>query len=178
MSNYPYIGSASPVSAGSSTLTITGPGFGSMDNASASSILATTLVTDTTDNATTFMDLDTETSTLIAELLSSDLEELNLLNKGKSRQGAPRNDAEYAIQVQSEQLESMLTQIQDAEIAKRMQEAMRMDQELIQQMVLNERVARQDHEAALALSRGERLPVSTKEQRAVQQGVKTGHDEP
>lgn len=177
MSNYPYIGSASSVSR-SSTLTITGPGLGSLDNASASNISTATLVNNRTDNATTFMDLDTETSALIAELLSSDLEELNLQNKGKSRHDAPRNDAEYAIQVQSEQLEGMLKQIQDAEIVRRMQEAMRMDQELIQQMVLNERVARQDHEAALALSRGEQLPVSTKEQRAVRQGVKTGHDEP
>jgi len=149
-----------------------------MDNASDSDISTATLVNNRTENAATFVDLDTETSTLIAELLSSDLEELNLHSKGKSRHGAPPNDAEYAIQLQSEQVESVLTRIRDAQIANRMQEAMRMDQELIQQMVLNEQVARQDHEAALALSRGERLPVSTREQRAVRQGVRTGHDEP
>ncbi|KAJ3574850.1 hypothetical protein NP233_g1474 [Leucocoprinus birnbaumii] len=127
--------------------------------------------------ANDFLDVDTETSALIAEILYSDLQELASQRKGKSRFNAPLSDAEYALQLQSEQLEGMLTQIQDAEIAKRMQDAMRMDQALIEQMVLNEQVARQDHEAALALSRGEQLPVLTKEQRAVETGAKVGRDE-
>lgn len=80
------------------------------------------------------------------------------------------SDAEYALLLQSEQLEGMLTSTQDAEIARRMQDAMRVDQALIEQIALNERVARQDHEAALALSRGQALPALTKEQMAVERG--------
>lgn len=93
------------------------------------------------------------------------------VRKGKARSGAPLTDAEYALQLQSEQLEGTLTQVQDAEIAKRMQEAMKLDQEVISQMVLSEKVAQQDRQAALALSRGEALPRETKEQLAMGRGV-------
>ena len=67
-------------------------------------------------------------------------------------------------------------QIQDAE--KGMQDAMKMDQEPIKQMILDEQVARQDREATLALSRGQRLPAPAKEQRAVEQGAIIGNNEP
>jgi len=52
-----------------------------------------------------FVDLDIETSIPIAELLHSDLEELTLQRKGKARHDTPWNDTEYALQIQSEQLE-------------------------------------------------------------------------
>jgi len=166
------------MSAKGSTSTITDRGVGSARSIDDVTSIGISTVTHKIDNTNVFVDLDTETSTLIAELLYSDLEELTLQCKGKARHDAPRNDAEYALQIQSEQLERMLMQIQDAEIAKRMQDAMRMDQELIEQMVLNEQAARQDREAALALSRGQRLPAPTKEQRAVEQGARMGNNEP
>ena len=171
------------MSAKGSTSTITDQGVGSARSIDDATSIGISTVTHKIDNTNVFVDLDTETSTLIAELLYSDLEELTLQRKGKARHDAPRNDAprndaEYALQIQSEQLERMLMQIQDAEIAKRMQDAMRMDQGLIEQMVLNEQAARQDREAALALSRGQRLPAPTKEQRAVEQGARMGNNEP
>ena len=163
------------MSAKGSTSTITDRGVGSARSIDDATSIGISTVTHKIDNTNVFV---TETSTLIAELLYSDLEELTLQRKGKARHDAPRNDAEYALQIQSEQLERMLMQIQDAEIAKRMQDAMRMDQGLIEQMVLNEQAARQDREAALALSRGQRLPAPTKEQRAVEQGARMGNNEP
>ena len=166
------------MSAKGSTSTITDQGVGSARSIDDATSIGISTVTHKIGNTNVFVDLDTETSTLIAELLYSDLEELTLQRKGKARHDAPRNDAEYALQIQSEQLERMLMQIQDAEIAKRMQDAMRLDQGLIEQMVLNEQAARQDREAALALSRGQRLPAPTKEQRAVEQGARMGNNEP
>ncbi|KAF5353321.1 hypothetical protein D9756_007983 [Leucocoprinus leucothites] len=178
LSRGPFAGSASPMSATSSASTLTGPGLGSTRSigAGATSTNASTSTLLNNDDANAFLDIDTETSTVIAELLYSDLQELASQRKGKSRYNAPLSDSEYALQLQSEHLEGMLTQMQDAEIAKRMQNAMRMDQALIEQMVLNEQVARQDHEAALALSRGEQLPGLTEEQRAIERGAKTGRD--
>jgi hypothetical protein len=113
-----------------------------------------------------------ETSCLIASLLYEDLQGIASQRKGKSRQGGQLSDAEYALQLQSEQLEGMLTEVQDAEIARRMQDAMRLDQAMIAEMLLNEKVAQQDHEAALALSRGYQLPRMTEEQMAVERGMK------
>ncbi|KAF9450772.1 hypothetical protein P691DRAFT_809609 [Macrolepiota fuliginosa MF-IS2] len=115
-------------------------------------------------------DIDMETSALIAELLYSDMQEILGSRKGKARTGAPLTDAEYALQLQSEQLEGMLTEVQDADIARRMQDALRMDRALIEEMALSEKVAQQDHEAALALERGEAMPRATKEQLSMGRG--------
>ncbi len=116
--------------------------------------------------------LDPETRILIAQLLYQDLQELNASRKGKARFGASLTDAEYAIQVQSEQLENMLHEVNDADIAHRMQEALRLDQEVIGEILLSEKVAQQDREAALALSRGEALPRATREQMATEGRVR------
>jgi phosphoenolpyruvate-protein kinase (PTS system EI component) len=116
-------------------------------------------------------DIDFETSVLIAELFYEDLQSSLNARKGKSAQGTPLSDAEYALQVQSEQLEGMLNEMQDARIARRMTDAMSLDRQLIQQLVLSERVAQQDREAAIALDRGQLLPQLTDEQRAMERNV-------
>lgn len=61
--------------------------------------------------------------------------------------------------------------MQDARIARRMTDAMSLDRQLIQQLVLSERVAQQDREAAIALDRGQLLPQLTDEQRAMERNV-------
>ncbi|XP_006455678.1 hypothetical protein AGABI2DRAFT_195086 [Agaricus bisporus var. bisporus H97] len=61
----------------------------------------------------------------------------------------------------------MLNEMRDTRIARRMQDALCLDRELIQELVLSERVAQQDREAAVALNQGMQLPRLTDEQRAM-----------
>jgi hypothetical protein len=160
----------------SSTSTITGPGDFEVRSPSPTSSTTSSSALDTSSthtliNFTDDNDIDLETSILIAELFYEDLQSTLNTRKGKSRYGTPLSDSEYALQLQSEQLESMLNEIQDARIARRMADAMSLDRQLIQQLVLSERVAQQDHEAAIALDRGQQLPQVTDEQRAVERNA-------
>ncbi len=93
------------MSAKDSTSTITDQGVGSARLIDDATSIGISTVTHKIGNTNMFVDLDIETSTPIAELLYSDLEELTLQRKGKARHDTPWNDIEYALQIQSEQLE-------------------------------------------------------------------------
>jgi hypothetical protein len=115
--------------------------------------------------------VDLSTEILIAQLLYDDLQEMMDSRKGKARAGSSLSDTDYALQVQSEQLGKRLTEIQDAEMALSLNRAMQTDHAAISALALSEKVAQQDHEAALALSRGHQLPPITQQQRAIEQGL-------
>ena len=66
------------MSAKGSTSTTTDLGVGSARSIDDATSIGISTVTHKIDNTNVFVDLDTETSTLIAELLHSDLEELTL----------------------------------------------------------------------------------------------------
>ena len=93
------------MSAKDSTSTITDQGVGSARLIDDATSIGISTVTHKIGNTNMFVDLDIETSIPIAELLHSDLEELTLQRKGKARHDTPWNDTEYALQIQSEQLE-------------------------------------------------------------------------
>ncbi|KAF9528770.1 hypothetical protein CPB83DRAFT_298045 [Crepidotus variabilis] len=103
-------------------------------------------------------DLDYETAALIAKLAMEDLDELRGQGKGKARANAPLTDEEYALQLQSQQYQELLTSTEDARIANSLREASATDAAYLEALVVAEQAAAEDRRAALALSRGEALP--------------------
>ncbi|CAA7264021.1 unnamed protein product [Cyclocybe aegerita] len=104
------------------------------------------------------LDIDVETAALIAKLQLEDIEDSLSRRKGKGRARAVLSDEEYAIQVQREQYEELLTVAQDAKIAASLRGAVETDIAYIEALMLAEEAAREDRRAAEMLSRGEQLP--------------------
>ena len=109
--------------------------------------------------------MDDETYALIARLCLDDIRDINASRKGKSREGAPPTDAQLALQHQAEIALGVLESSRDHRLAQSIDTALQTDNASVNALALMERIARDDREAALALSRGLPLPVRSDVQR-------------
>jgi hypothetical protein len=104
--------------------------------------------------------MDDETYALIARLCLDDIDDINASGKGKSRKDAPLTDVQLALQCQAEIALGVLESTRDHHLAQSIDAALETDNASINAFTLLERIARDDREAALALSRG--LPLSVR----------------
>ena len=111
---------------------------------------------------------DPATTALIARLLLEDIEEFNSTQKGKARYNTPPDDAQIALGAQAESLNVILRGLEDFEFAKSLDRALATDFGLVSALSTVALGEQDDHEAALALSRGLPLPPQTDRQRALQ----------
>ena len=112
--------------------------------------------------------IDAETAALIVRLALDDIEEFNSTRKGKGRYDAPPDDMEVALRAQAESLNSYLGILEDLEFASSLDKALETDLGLLGALSIMALGERDDHEAALALSRGLPLPQPTDRQRALE----------
>ncbi|KAH7930749.1 hypothetical protein BV22DRAFT_1000244 [Leucogyrophana mollusca] len=111
---------------------------------------------------------DVDTEILIAKLVLEDINDIEASRKGKSREDAPLTDEQLAIKEQAEASQELLGLLTDFRFALSMDEALEADRShLAAFSVLNEG-EEDDHLAALALSRGEDLPLPTVFQQALE----------
>jgi hypothetical protein len=113
-------------------------------------------------------DIGLETTLFIVQLAINDIAEITDGRKGKKRADAPLSDEEYAFQLQREVMESSLRLIDDYRVAKSLDVALETDRPYLTAIVISEQAAVDDHQAALALSRGEPLPRPSRSQRQVE----------
>jgi hypothetical protein len=113
-------------------------------------------------------DIDTETAALIARLTLKDIEELDFARKGKARHDTPLDDAEVALQMQADSLHAYLKILEDFEFARSLDRALETDVEFLTAWSAVALGEQDDHQAALALSRGLPLPQPSDWQRALE----------
>ena len=109
------------------------------------------------------VELDTAVS--IARLTLDDITRVDDARKGKMRADAPLSDEEYAFQIQRELLEDSLRVIDDYKVAKTLDVVLDTDFSCLTALAIMEQTATEDHEAALALSRGGPLLPPSRSQR-------------
>ncbi|RDB18236.1 hypothetical protein Hypma_000624 [Hypsizygus marmoreus] len=114
------------------------------------------------------IDVDFETSKLIAQLTLDDIAQITGARKGKARADAPLSDEEIAFRIQCEYLESAVRTIDDHRIAKSFNEAIETDHSYLNAISILEQAAADDHQAALALSNGGVLPQPSNAQRLLE----------
>lgn len=122
--------------------------------------------------------VDYETSVLVARLAMEDLENVYGRRWGKSRAGASLSDEEYAMRLQMEQLQEWITTEEDARLANSLREASSTDAAYLEALITAEQAATEDRRAALALSRGEALPLPTNTQARLEDPAFKMHPEP
>jgi hypothetical protein len=108
---------------------------------------------------------DIESEELKATLSLIDLRAAEGSRKGKSREDAALTDEEVALNIQAEDLETLLATLQDHRIAQSINEA---DTVTLLGLIMVNQGERDDHLAALALSRGDSLPPPTLPQRLLE----------
>lgn len=122
--------------------------------------------------------VDYETTALVARLAIEDLENVYGRRWGKSRAGAPLSDEEYAVRLQMEQFQEWITIEEDARLANSLREASSTDAAYLEALITAEQAATEDRRAALALSRGEALPLPTNTQARLEDPAFKMHPEP
>ncbi|THH20263.1 hypothetical protein EUX98_g8615, partial [Antrodiella citrinella] len=95
---------------------------------------------------------------LVAKLSLQDIDDLQANKKGKALDSAPLTDEELAFQLYAEEANGLLTFATDAILARSIDEALRTDRPVIQQMVAAENTAVRDRQMALALSQSRAPP--------------------
>ena len=105
--------------------------------------------------------IDLETAALIARLALEDLESYYGRRWGKSKVGVALCDEAYAYQLQAQQFQEWLTAAEDARLAVSLDDASESDAACLDAIATAELAARDDRNAALALSRGLPLPPPT-----------------
>jgi len=124
------------------------------------------------------VDIDAETSALIAKLALEDLDESFQGRKGKQRADLPLTDQEVAYQMQVAHYQQMLTAAEDAILAKSIAGAVTTDEAYLNAFIIAEEAAAQDRRAAEMLSRNDRLPERTAAQVRVEQSSFIMHPDP
>lgn len=119
--------------------------------------------------ATMHSDFDAESSLLIARLSLTDIDEIDASRKGKGRADAPLSDEEIAMQAQEEYLQAYMRMTEDYRVARSLHDALGSDQDYLEAWSVIDRAERDDHQAALALSRGEPLPPPSAFQRSLEE---------
>ncbi|KAJ7588818.1 hypothetical protein C8J56DRAFT_1004383 [Mycena floridula] len=113
-------------------------------------------------------DIDDATTFLLAQLSLEDIDNTKMAQKAKRRETAAPTDEEVALQLQSEYLRHHLACLEDITFAKSLQTAMTTDTSCFEAMRIVEQAALEDHQYALALSRGEELPEQSEAQRRLE----------
>src|SRR6266545_1539110 len=108
--------------------------------------------------------VDLDTAALIAKLALEDLESAYGRQFGKSKVGAALSDEEYAYQLQAQQYREWITTAEDARLVVSLNDAYESDAAYLEAISTAEMAARDDRNAALALSRGQSLPPPTRNQ--------------
>lgn len=115
--------------------------------------------------STSHQSLDLESESLVASLILQDLQEIQDRQKGKSRADAPIADDQLALQDQLAAIMSHMTLLEDVRVAQSLDDALRLDGDYLQNFSIIDQAEIEDHNAALALQRGEALPPPSASQR-------------
>jgi len=115
-----------------------------------------------------YQSLDLETESLITSLILQDIEEIQDAQKGKGRAHAPIADDQLALQDQLTAIMAHITLLEDIRIAKSLDDALRLDEHCLQTLSIVNQAKIEDHDAALALQRGEPLPPRSASQRLLE----------
>lgn len=113
-------------------------------------------------------DIDVETALLIARLTLEDIESVDGSSKGKGRADAPPSDETLALQLQAEYSSNYCRLIEDYRLAQSLHNALRTDIDFLDVIAIIEQGAHDDHQAAIALSRGLSLPPPSASQRLLE----------
>ena len=119
-------------------------------------------------NETSSMGIDLASSQLILRLTLEDIDELKEGRKGKARYDTPQTDSEYALDLQAESTRVALQVASDAALAASMGEALMTDRQCLIAIAKSEQAAVDDRRAAVALSKGEKIPDMSKCQKWVE----------
>ena len=119
-------------------------------------------------NETNSMGIDLASSQLILRLTLEDIDELKEGRKGKARYDTPQTDSEYALDLQAESTRLALQVANDAALAASIGEALMTDRECLTAIAKSEQAAVDDRRAAVALSKGEKMPDMSKCQKWVE----------
>jgi hypothetical protein len=101
--------------------------------------------------------IDAETMVLIARLNLTDIEQVELSQKGKGRSDLPPTDAQLALQAQAKAFEDTIRDVEDYILACSLDRALQSDHGYLVALDAIERGEREDHQSALALSQGNPL---------------------
>lgn len=103
--------------------------------------------------------MDADSYDLVLKLMLDDARELGSMStiKGKQREGTV-SDTNLAFRLYAEELEAAATQACDHRLSQSLQQAVRSDAALISQVQREERMARYDHDVALALAQDREPP--------------------
>ncbi|KAH9937495.1 uncharacterized protein B0H18DRAFT_1113321 [Fomitopsis serialis] len=88
---------------------------------------------------------------LIAEFALQDIDDTLSTRKGKASALAPKTDEELAFELFAEEAHALLALTRDIAFAQSLDDALRADQDIIQELLQADEVARSDREYALAL---------------------------
>jgi hypothetical protein len=115
-----------------------------------------------------YQSLDLETEKIVASLILQDLQGIQDAQKGKRRADAPMSDDQLALQDQLAAIMSHMSILEDIHIARNLDDALRLDRDCLEVLSIINRAEREDHDAALALGRGEALPPPSEAQTFLQ----------
>lgn len=121
------------------------------------------------------IDFDLESQILVARLTLEDLETLQASQKGKGRFDAFPSDDQLALQDQLDDIAAHLAALEDFRLARSFEEALRLDQGLIDALSVVDQGEREDREAALAVQGGRPLPQPSASQRALENPLPIQH---
>ncbi|KAH9911610.1 uncharacterized protein B0H18DRAFT_347537 [Fomitopsis serialis] len=97
---------------------------------------------------------------LIASFALQDIDDVSATRKGKRSAQAPKSDEELAFELFAEEAHSLLSLTQDMTFAQSLDDALRADHDILQEVLQEDEVARSDREYASALQEG-RTPATT-----------------
>jgi hypothetical protein len=115
-----------------------------------------------------YQSLDLETERLVASLILQDLQGIQDAQKGKKRADTPMTDDQLALHDQLAAIMSHMSILEDLHIARKLDDALRLDRDCLEALSIINQAEIEDHNAALALRRGEALPPPSEAQTFLQ----------
>ncbi|KAI0065199.1 hypothetical protein BV25DRAFT_1799242 [Artomyces pyxidatus] len=113
------------------------------------------------------MDEDLESLLVLTQLSIADLEGEDARHKGKGRADAPLPDGHLAENLQLDHLRALQQLIHDHIFAASIDRALHLDHDFLESYAAVDQAETDDHNAALALSRGQALPLASQYQRSL-----------
>ncbi|KAJ7078726.1 hypothetical protein B0H15DRAFT_788765 [Mycena belliarum] len=116
------------------------------------------------------VDLDSESAALISQLLLQDIDEIRNAREVRRNPGedSSPSDTECALRASAEEVQNALRLIQDAELARSLDNALELDQPVLSVLAVLEDGSRDDRRYAEALENGEPLPARSEFQRLLE----------
>ncbi|KAH8116479.1 hypothetical protein DFH11DRAFT_1214153 [Phellopilus nigrolimitatus] len=102
-----------------------------------------------------------EHSSVLESFYQFGLEDADEMRRRRKGKGKDKTDAELALDLFAEDAAAILTCISDNAIARSMQKAIETDNPLLEELTRIERLEQEDHNLAVALSRGANVPTSS-----------------